>query len=229
MPQGNLPPTSIASTTNLALLLGAMSSGYVRSFLRLAATRTTPSRSAAPRCGDPSPRRGDTIVVSHCQLSASEEGQAIGNNLKSAAVQGVRSSDVKVANEDVGGHSVPCFATDASSGAFQSKPAPPQHSSPCACCAVVAKGVKETATPAEATGERKGKTKATQQEHAKELGLQAGEWSARCCRDSHPSTRDLISARSPSDGPGINCNSLNCNSTREEASCCHPNLWAPGS
>ena len=42
----------------------APSSGYVRSFLRLAATRATPSRSAAPQCVDPSPRRGATIVVS---------------------------------------------------------------------------------------------------------------------------------------------------------------------
>ena len=91
-------------------------------------------------------------------------------------------------------------------------------------CAVVAKGVKETATPAEATGEGKGKTKAPQQEHTKKLGLQAGECSAGRCRESHRtrSALDLMSARSPSDSAGINCNFLNCSSTREEASCCHP-------
>ena len=69
-------------------------------------------------------------------------------------------------------------------------------------------------------GRRRRQNKSTR----KKLGLQAFEWSAGRCRESHRtrSALDLMSARSPSDSAGINCNFLNCSSTREEASCCHP-------
>ena len=81
-------------------------------------------------------------------------------------------------------------------------------------------------------GRREGEDEGDATRARERAGAQAGEWSASVVEIATPAPDplwDLISARSPSDGPGINCNSLNCNSTREEASCCHPNLWAPGS
>ena len=60
----HLPATSPANTTNLALRPGRTNSANVRSFCRLAATRTAPSTSAAPLCGDPSQCNDDTSVVS---------------------------------------------------------------------------------------------------------------------------------------------------------------------
>ena len=58
------PPTSMASTTNLARDRGPTNSGCVRSFRLLAACNTTPSASAIAPCGDPSQWRAHTSVVS---------------------------------------------------------------------------------------------------------------------------------------------------------------------
>ena len=60
----HLPPTSIAKTTKRARLRGPTNSGYRRSFRLRAAVRTTPSRSAAPWCGEPSQCMAHTSVVS---------------------------------------------------------------------------------------------------------------------------------------------------------------------
>ena len=48
---------------------------YLRCFLRLAATKVTPSRSAAPRCGVPSPLRADTSVVSTASSAPPKRGR----------------------------------------------------------------------------------------------------------------------------------------------------------
>ena len=58
------PPTSNARTTSFALLLGARSSGYVRSLPRRGSTQTAPSIVAANLWAVPSACSGETIVVS---------------------------------------------------------------------------------------------------------------------------------------------------------------------
>ena len=60
----HLPPTSAAKTTKRALLHSPVSSGWVLSFVRLAAASATPALVAAPGCAVPSLLRADTCVVS---------------------------------------------------------------------------------------------------------------------------------------------------------------------
>ena len=177
--------------------------------------------------GSISTKRGHHCGV-HCQLSPSDEGQAISNNLQSATVQGVRSSDVEVAQEDVGGHSASCFSTDASSGSFQCKTRAYPTLQPVRKLCGGAQGRQGDACRSDGRregGRRRRLNKSTRKSWGSKLvsGVQG------VVEKATRSVRDLMSARSPSDSAGINCNSLNCSYSREEASCCHPNIWAPGS
>ena len=71
----HLPPTSRAKTTRRAREPGPTSSGYVLSFVRRASARATPSQSAAPRLGTPSPLSADTKVVSTASCTPPKRGK----------------------------------------------------------------------------------------------------------------------------------------------------------
>ena len=71
----HLPPTFPARTTNRTLTRGLASSGYVRSFLRLAATKTAPSTWAARGCAEPSQCNADTRVVSSASWAPPKRGK----------------------------------------------------------------------------------------------------------------------------------------------------------
>ena len=71
---------SSAKTTRRAREPGPTSSGYVLSFVRWASARATPSRSAAPRLGSPSPLSDDTDT-----LHTSEDGQTVDDHLQPSA------------------------------------------------------------------------------------------------------------------------------------------------
>ena len=69
------PPTSMASTTNLARDRGPTNSGYVRSFHLLAACNTPPSASAAEPCV--------TITVEGAhELTSPKQGKAVHHDLQ---------------------------------------------------------------------------------------------------------------------------------------------------
>ena len=80
------PPTSLARTTKRQRLRGTTSSGKVRSFLRLAATRRTPSTLAAPWWGGAvAVQSGDDCRV-HRQLYSAVEGQPVGDDFEPTPV-----------------------------------------------------------------------------------------------------------------------------------------------
>ena len=59
-------------------------------------------------------------------------------------------------------------------------------------CAVVAKRVEKTATPAGALGERKGKPKATEEEHPEHLRCKTRVERGRAAREKHPRQRTSL-------------------------------------
>ena len=65
---------------------------------------------------------------------------------------------------------------------FHSKSTPPKLSSHRACCTMVAKGVKGTATSAEAGGQRQEETKAALEQHTEQVTLNP---IGRCSGESH--------------------------------------------
>ena len=106
------PATSPANATYLALRPGRTNSGYVRSFCRLAATKTAPSTSAAPQCGDPSVCNDDTTVVSTANCAPPNTREAVHHNLQTAAI--IHGNwEVEVAHKHVCGDSPSCLSTDA--------------------------------------------------------------------------------------------------------------------
>ena len=90
----------------------------------------------------------------HSKLRTPKKGQAINNDLQPTTITWIRCSNVQVTNHDVGRDPPTCFSAHASARTFQSETTPPQLTCPRASCVMVAKGVKGTATSAEAGGQR---------------------------------------------------------------------------
>ena len=98
----------------------------------------------------------------HGKLRTPKKGQAINNDLQPTTITWIRCSNVQVTHHDV--------AT-----------LPPPHAS----CAMMAKGVKGTATSAEAGGQRQTETKAALEQHTEQVTLNPIEDMGRSSGESH--------------------------------------------
>ena len=140
------PPTSRAITTRRARRWTPTSSGYVRAFLFRAASRATPSTSAAPLLAVQSPECTYQRCVQR-KLCSSKQGKAIRHNFETSSIRALPMFQIKITDHDVGRDSAPCLSANPRQHALQSKPSPPQNSSPRARNTVVATRIKWTATP----------------------------------------------------------------------------------
>ena len=150
------PPTSTPSTISLARPPLAVSSGYVRSFRRRAASRATPSLRAALRRASPFAWSALTTVVSTANWTPPKNGESIDHNFQTACIMHIWSSQIHVTHHDVGGDSTSCFAADTGCDVLHCESPPPQNPSTSTSCAVVATGIEWKATPAVAPGQREG-------------------------------------------------------------------------
>ena len=102
------------------------------------------------------------------QLHSSKEGQTFCNHLEPARIR-VPLRDVQVSHHDVGGHPGPAFATNLGDSTLHGITSPAEHPHLAACCSVMAKDVKRTATRTETAGEGQRQTEAAQQQHPERL------------------------------------------------------------
>ena len=151
------------------------------------------------------------------QTAHPQKGQAINNDLQPTTIAWIRCSNVQVTHHDVGRDPPTCFSAHASARTFQSETTPPQLTCPRASCAMMAKGVKGTATSAEAAnGDESG------------AGITHGTGDSQSCcghwkvqrREPWPTLRsEQGSLRSKHGGHDPHAES---HSHGTEASCCQP-------
>ena len=98
------------------------------------------------------------------QLAATKQRQTLRDDFQAACIASVGRCDVKVSEHDVRGHPGPSLSTNLRDGIFRCKSSSAKHPNCAARCAVVAKSVKWTATPAGANSEGQRQTKAAKQE-----------------------------------------------------------------
>ena len=187
------PDALIPKTTNRALARGPTSSGYLFSFRRLAAVKATPSTSAAPFLAVPSPRRVLTMVASIASCGPPNNGNP------STATSSLRASTCPGPGPSKSRFFTKTFLVtrppaNARCCAFQSKPPLARHPCTCASCPVMAKDVKEVATPAVARNERYRHLEAAYQEHAEDLGIKPCETARRACGECNSSASSCLGA-----------------------------------
>ena len=94
-----------------------------------------------------------------------EQRQTISDDLKPSRIDVVHWQQVQIPDHHIRCHPRASFTTHASSCALQCKPSTSQHPSLCATCSVVAKDIKETATPAGTRGRREREPEAPKKQH----------------------------------------------------------------
>ena len=136
------PPTSPAMTTKRALPYDPLNSGFLAPPCQL---QSNPVHLVGlpQRC--PITMMGGHQKCIQCQLHTSEDGQSLGHDLQPPCI-GVAARDVEVSDHDVCGNSGSCFPADLFHSVFDRKSSPAENPCPAACCPVVAKQVKTTAT-----------------------------------------------------------------------------------
>ena len=174
----HLPPTSTASTTRRARVPRPKSSGYVLSFLRRAATKATPSSSAAPRWGSPFACRALNQRGVHSKLGAREEWESVRDHFESPCVPD-ELDHVQIPHHHIGCHPAACFPADAGCHTPEGITPPPQDPSPGTGCTVVATRIEWEATPSAVLGPRKREVKTAEEEDTEHV------WLHRC--DPRPS------------------------------------------
>ena len=172
--------------TNLALLRGPSSSGYVSSFLRLRGDNATPSTSASRGLADPSQRKAETKVVSRASCAPPNNGSpsATTSRRPSYTSGALKSRSFTMTLEDT---LAPPSRLPGGS-ALEGEAPPPQHSWSGARCAMVAKHVGWTATSAGARDRREGQTEAAQQQHPEQVRLYPRGGTGRGGRESQSSS-----------------------------------------
>ena len=96
---------------------------------------------------------------------------AVGYNLQSAVVNPLWCPQIQVADHNGRPYAGTCLPAHARSCALEWEPPSPKDPCHCASCAVVAKAVERTATPAVANGQEEGKVDPSEHLHAERLGV----------------------------------------------------------
>ena len=138
----HLPPTSTPRTTRRDLAPGPTNSGYLRSFLRRATTKATPSASAAPRLAEPSPRRATDQSGINGQLDACMQWQSVNDDFQAPPISCRDPNKVQFPDQNICRNTTACFTANSCHHAFQSVTPFAQNPCPCARCAVMAKRVE---------------------------------------------------------------------------------------
>ena len=164
------PPTSRAITTGWARRWTPTSSGNVRAFLFRAYSRATPSTSAAPLLAVPCPLSALTNVVYNANCAPHNRGRPSAMITSRRLPSGPCRCSRSRSRHGVGRDSANCLSANPHQHALQSKPSPPQNSSPRARSMVVATWIKWTDTPARTRGQRRRRqTKAPKEQNPAEL------------------------------------------------------------
>ena len=124
-------------------------------------------RSTSPR-GPTSPECTHQRRVQR-ELCSSKQGKAIRHNFETSSIRALQMLQIKITDHDVGRDSAPCLSANPRQHALQSKPSPPQNSSPPARSTVVATRIKWTATPASTRSQRERQSKVWKEQNPEEL------------------------------------------------------------
>ena len=110
--------------------------------------------------------------------------------------------------------------------ALQREAMPCENPGASTSCTVMAVNIDGAASSAEAPCKGKGESKAAGQKHTKQLGINAGQFVRRNSRQSSACTTPTLRSHEGFHWGTNTTNSRNSRSTREAASCCHPDLMA---
>ena len=105
------------------------------------------------------------------QLCPSEERQAVNHNLESTWIEVVDGVEIQISDQDVRVHPATHLSANVGCCVFERKPPSAQDPGDCTSWPVVAKAVKETATPARMNSQGKGHPQASQEQDSERLRI----------------------------------------------------------